>query len=64
MDTIVRIDASSKAAKSFLAFVKNLSFAKVEKEFNRETLKALEDVRKGKTFKVKNSEELFKKLGI
>lgn len=36
----------------------------VENELNHETLKAIEEVEKGKTFKVKNSQELFKELGI
>ncbi|MDR0793815.1 MAG: hypothetical protein LBE82_10935 [Chitinophagaceae bacterium] len=65
METItLRINKRSRTAKNFLAFAKTLSFVKIEKEFNDDTLKALEDVKQGKTFKVKNSEELFKKLGI
>ena len=36
----------------------------VIKEPNAETLKAIEDVEKGKTFKVNSSKELFKELGI
>jgi hypothetical protein len=64
MEAIIKIDIKSKAAKSFLEFAKTLSFAKVEKGFNQETVKALNDVKQGKTFKVKNSEELFKQLGI
>ena len=35
-----------------------------EKELNEATIKAIEDVEKGKTFKVKNSRELFENLGI
>lgn len=35
-----------------------------ENEPNTATIKAIEDVEKGKTFKVKNSKDLFKKLGI
>ena len=35
-----------------------------ENEPNSATLKAIEDVEKGKTFKVKNSKDLFKELGI
>jgi len=36
----------------------------VVEEPNAETLRAMEDVEKGKTFKVKNSKELFEELGI
>ena len=35
-----------------------------ENEPNLATVKAIEDVEKGKTFKVKNSKDLFKELGI
>jgi hypothetical protein len=31
---------------------------------NKETLEAMEDIEKGKTYKVKDSKELFKELGI
>ena len=36
----------------------------VVRSFNEETIKAIEDVENGKTFKVKNSKELFKELGL
>jgi len=35
-----------------------------ENEPNEETIKAIEDVENGKTFKVKNSKQLFEELGI
>ena len=35
-----------------------------ENEPNLATMKAIEEVEKGKTFKVKNSKDLFKELGI
>lgn len=35
-----------------------------ESEPNSATIKAIDDVEKGKTFKVKNSKDLFKELGI
>lgn len=35
-----------------------------ENEPNSATIKAIEEVEKGKTFKVKNSKDLFKELGI
>jgi hypothetical protein len=46
METIVRINNRSKAAKLFLEYTKTLSFARVERKFNKETLKALDDVKK------------------
>lgn len=36
----------------------------IDSDPNLATKKAIEDVEKGKTFKVKNSKELFKELGI
>ena len=35
-----------------------------EKELNEATIKAIEDVEKGKTFRAKNAQELFENLGI
>lgn len=35
-----------------------------DNEPNPATIKAIEDVEKGKTFKVKNAKDLFKELGI
>ncbi len=35
-----------------------------ENEPDSATIKAIEDVEKGKAFKVKNSKDLFKELGI
>jgi hypothetical protein len=35
-----------------------------DKEFNAETIKAIEAVKSGKTTKVKNSKDLFEQLGI
>ncbi|PWH86521.1 hypothetical protein [Brumimicrobium oceani] len=73
MSTIIKVDTNSKAARAFIAFVKTLPFAKIEElsiveepraEYNAETKKAIEESRAGKTFKVKNSDELFEELGI
>lgn len=43
METIVRINTRTKAAKAFLEFVKTLSFAKVEEEehYNAEFVKKI-----------------------
>lgn len=70
--TTITINERSKAAKSFLEFARNLPFVIVhdekriatKKRYNAETEKAIEDVRAGKTFKVENSNQLFKELGI
>ncbi len=74
--TTITIDERTKEGKSFLEFVKNLPFVKInedsnidkkiskKKRYNAETEKAINDVREGKTFKVENSTQLFKELGI
>lgn len=36
----------------------------VVRTFNAETIKAIEDVEAGRTFKVKNTKDLFKELGL
>jgi hypothetical protein len=67
MEVILRIDQRKKEAKALLEFLKNLSFVEIEiakPRFNPETEKAIQDVRNGNTFKVKNSKQLFKELGI
>lgn len=73
IETIIKIDNNSKAAKAFIAFVKTLPFVSVvdsnkvedpKARYNAETEKAIDDARKGKTFKVKSSKELFEDLGI
>lgn len=63
MGTIIKIDSRSKAAKSFLEYVKTLSFAKVEDEprYTAETEKVISDAKKGIGVKrAKNSKDLFK----
>lgn len=68
-------DARNAIAKKALDFLLSLgAFKKVEskntmeildqKELNKETIQAIEDVENGKTFKVKNSAQLFEELGI
>jgi hypothetical protein len=76
MTTItLKINDNSVAGKSFLAFLKNfvigkkgvevVPVAKEKNRYNAETEKAIADVRAGKGLtSVKNSEELFKQLGI
>lgn len=48
METIVRINTRTKAARLFLEFVKTLSFAKVEEEshYNPELLRKIKNAEK------------------
>jgi hypothetical protein len=66
METIVRIDNSSNAAKLFLEYIKTLSFAKVENPqsvFNKETEKAIREAQAGiGIIKTTSHEDLMKKL--
>lgn len=67
MSTIVKIDNRSKAAKLLLEYIKTLPFVQIEEKprFNSETEKAISNAKKGIGVKrVKDSEELFKALGI
>ena len=56
--TYIVIDTSNKQSEGFLEYVKTLPFAKIEKGNNPITLKAMEQVKKGKTTKHKNAKEL------
>ncbi|GAA4802079.1 hypothetical protein GCM10023231_33750 [Olivibacter ginsenosidimutans] len=62
----VRIKSSNKQAKALIEMLKTFSFVEVEEEkrYNAETEKAIQEVRDGKVTKTKNSEDLFKQLGI
>jgi antitoxin component of RelBE/YafQ-DinJ toxin-antitoxin module len=66
METIVRINNRSKAAKLLLEYVETLSFAKVEnskRRFNKETEKAIKEARASiGIIKTSNHEDLMKKL--
>jgi len=67
MTTIV-IKPKSKSEKEFLTLLlkkMNIEVRLVEEPTpNYETLRAMDDVKNKKGTRVKNSEELFKKLGI
>jgi len=56
--TYVVIDTNDKQSEGFLAYVKTLSFAKVQKGANVTTLKAMEQARKKKVTRHKNSEDM------
>ena len=69
MQTItLRINENSKMGKVILDLIKITAADKKDVEvvrtFNAETIKAIEDVEAGRTFKVKNTKDLFKELGL
>jgi hypothetical protein len=56
--TYITIDTNKKQALLFLEYVKTLSFVKIHQGPNPATLKAMVEVKKGKTKKHKNSKDL------
>lgn len=69
MQTItLRINENSKMGKVILDLIKITAADKkgveVVRTFNAQTIKAIEDVEAGRTFKVKNTKDLFKELGL
>ncbi len=58
MMTYKTTDTKTKQAKKFVELIETLPFAKILKEPNAVTKKAVEDARKSKTSKHKNSKEL------
>lgn len=65
MEITLKIDTRTKQAKAFYEYIKSLPFVEVETpRYNKETEDAIRDVKAGKTFKVKNSKDLFMELGI
>lgn len=70
MKTItIKIDERSKAAKSFIEFMKTLSFIKIldksETRYNAETEKVIKNAKKGiGVHTTKNAKDFFEKMGI
>lgn len=60
--TYITIDTKTRQAKKFVELIETLPFAKIHKEPNIKTKKAIEDARKGKTNKAKSLEQLFNEL--
>ena len=60
--TYITIDTKTKQAKKFVELIETLPFAKILKEPNAATVKAIEDARMGKTHKAKSLEQLFTDL--
>lgn len=60
--TYIVIDTKSKQGKKFVELLETLPFAKILKEPNAETEKAIAAARNGKTKKVKSLDQLFQDL--
>ncbi|NDC29947.1 MAG: hypothetical protein EBZ58_03195 [Bacteroidetes bacterium] len=60
--TYITIDTNKKQALLFLDYVKTLSFVTVHQEPNEITLNAIDEVKKGKLKKHKNSKDLISLL--
>lgn len=60
--TYITIDTKTKQAQKFVELLETLPFAKILKEPNAGTKKAIEDARKGKTKKATSLEQLFTDL--
>ena len=60
--TYITIDTKTKQAQKFVELIETLPFAKILKEPNAATKKAIEDESKGKTHKAKSLEQLFTDL--
>ena len=60
--TYITIDTKTKQAKKFVELIETLPFAKILKDPNAATKKAIDDARKGKTHKAKSLEQLFTDL--
>jgi uncharacterized protein YwgA len=60
--TYITIDTKTRQAKKFVELIETLPFAKILKDPNVTTKKAIEDARKGKTKKYRNIKELISSL--
>ena len=60
--TYITIDTKTKQAQKFVELIETLPFAKILKEPNDVTKKAIADARTGKTRKAKSLDKLFADL--
>jgi len=60
--TYITIDTKTKQAKKFVELIETMPFAKILKEPNTATKKAIEQARKGKTHKAASLDQLFADL--
>jgi hypothetical protein len=56
--TYITIDTKTVQAKKFVELIETLPYAKILKEPNAATKKAMSDIKKGKITKHKNAKEL------
>ncbi len=56
--TYITIDTKTKQAKKFVELIETLPFAKILKDPNAFTKKAIDDAKKSKTRRHKNAKEL------
>lgn len=56
--TYIRIDTKTKQAKKFVELIETMPFAEILKEPNSTTKSAMDNAKKGKITKHKNSKEL------
>lgn len=56
--TYIVIDTTDEQSKSFLEYVRTLPFAKIENGDNPVTIKAMNQAKKGRVSKHKNTKEL------
>ena len=56
--TYITIDTHKKQALLFLEYIKTLPFVTIHQNPNPTTLKAIDDIKKGKTKKHKNAKDL------
>lgn len=61
--TYISIDTKTRQAKKFVELIETLPFAKILKEPNATTKKAIENARQGRTHKARSLEQLFSDLG-
>jgi antitoxin component of RelBE/YafQ-DinJ toxin-antitoxin module len=60
--TYISIDTKTKQAKKFVELIETLPFAKILKEPNATTKKAITDARNGKVHTAASLDQLFKDL--
>jgi hypothetical protein len=60
--TYITINSKTVQAKKFVELIETLPYAKILKEPNAVTKKAIEDARKGKTHKAGSLKQLFSDL--
>ena len=60
--TYITIDTKTKQAQKFVELIETLPFAKILKEPNAATKKAIDEARKSNTHKAKSLDQLFTDL--